>query len=62
MGLVTLNLSMVLMMMEGVVRKKRRMKSATFSITQRSHQLHPRNDKFSLKETEGEIMISRIVN
>lgn len=51
-GLVTLNLSMVLTMMAGVVRKKSSRKRRMFSRTQRSHQRDPHTDRFSL-ETGG---------
>lgn len=47
-GLVTLNLSMVVMMMAGVVRKKRRMKRTTLMTRQRSHQMKPRMERCSL--------------
>lgn len=48
-GLVTLNLSMVVMMMAGVVRKKRRMKRTTLMTRQRSHQMKPRMERCSLE-------------
>lgn len=47
-GLVTLNLSMVVMMMAGVVRKKSRMKRTTLMTRQRSHQMKPRMERCSL--------------
>lgn len=47
-GLVTLNLSIVVMMMAGVVRKKRRMKRTTLMTRQRSHQMKPRMERCSL--------------
>lgn len=47
-GLVTLNLSMVVMMMAGVVRKKSRMKRTTLITRQRSHQMKPRMERCSL--------------
>lgn len=49
-GRVTLNLSMVLTTMAGVVRKKRRMKRKMLSSTNRIHHDMPRTDKFSLQE------------
>lgn len=52
-GLVTLNLSIVVMMMAGVVRKKRRMKRTTLMTRQRSHQMKPRMERCSL-EGRGE--------
>lgn len=51
-GRVTLNLSMVLTMMAGVVRKKSRRKSRMLSRTQRSHQREPHSDRFSLGNKE----------
>lgn len=50
-GLVTLNLSMVEMMMAGVVRKKRRMKRTMLMMRQRIHQENPPTDRCSLWET-----------
>lgn len=50
-GLVTLNLSMVEMMMAGVVRKKSKMKRKQLMTKQRSHQLRPPMDKCSLWRT-----------
>lgn len=47
-GLVTLNLSMVVMMMAGVVRKKSKMKRTTLMTRQRSHQMKPRMERCSL--------------
>ena len=47
-GLVTLNLSMVEMMMAGVVRKKRRMKRTQLMMKQRTHQVTPPTDRCSL--------------
>lgn len=52
-GLVTLNLSMVVMMMAGVVRKKRRMNRTTLMTRQRSHQMKPRMERCSLGEGRG---------
>lgn len=52
-GLVTLNLSIVVMMMAGVVRKKRRMKSTTLITRQRIHQMKPRMERCSLQAEEG---------
>ena len=52
-GLVTLNLSMVVMMMAGVVRKKRRMKRTTLMTRQRSHQMKPRMERCSLGRSRG---------
>lgn len=52
-GLVTLNLSMVVMMMAGVVRKKRRMKRTTLMTRQRSHQMKPRMERCSLGRRGG---------
>lgn len=52
-GLVTLNLSIVVIMMAGVVRKKRRMKRTTLMTRQRSHQMKPRMERCSL-EGRGE--------
>lgn len=49
-GRVTLNMSMVLTMMAGVVRKKRRMKRQILRRMNRSHQDVPRTDRFSLGE------------
>lgn len=49
-GRVTLNMSMVLTMMAGVVRKKRRMKRQILRRMNRTHQDVPRTDKFSLRE------------
>lgn len=48
-GLVTLNLSIVVMMIAGVVRKKRRMKRTTLMTRQRSHQMKPRMERCSLR-------------
>lgn len=48
MGLVTLNLSMVLTMMAGVVRKNSSRKRRMLRRTQRSHQRDPHTDRFSL--------------
>ena len=47
-GLVTLNLSIVVMMMAGVVRKKSKMKRTTLMTRQRSHQMKPRMERCSL--------------
>lgn len=47
-GLVTLNLSMVLTMMAGVVRKKSSRKRRMLRRTQQSHQRDPHTDRFSL--------------
>lgn len=47
-GLVTLNLSIVVMMIAGVVRKKRRMKRTTLITRQRIHQMKPRMERCSL--------------
>lgn len=47
-GLVTLNLSMVEMMMAGVVRKKSRMKRTMLMIRHRIHQETPPTDRCSL--------------
>lgn len=47
-GLVTLNLSIVVMMIAGVVRKKRRMKRTTLITRQRIHQMKPRIERCSL--------------
>lgn len=52
-GLVTLNLSIVVMMIAGVVRKKRRMKRTTLITRQRIHQMKPRMERCSLREGEG---------
>jgi len=46
--LVTLNLSIVEMMMAGVVRKKRRRKRTRLMIKQRIHQANPPTDRCSL--------------
>lgn len=51
-GLVTLNLSMVEMMMAGVVRKKSRMKRMQLMMKQRIHQEIPPSDRCSLQERE----------
>lgn len=55
-GLVTLNLSMVEIMMAGVVRKKRRMKRTMLMIKQRIHQENPPTDRCSLWEN-GDVTI-----
>lgn len=47
-GLVTLNLSIVVMMIAGVVRKKRRIKRTTLITRQRIHQMKPRMERCSL--------------
>lgn len=47
-GLVTLNLSMVLTMMAGVVKKKSSRKRRMLRRTQRSHHRDPHTDRFSL--------------
>lgn len=47
-GLVTLNLSIVVMMIAGVVRKKRRMKRTTLITKQRIHHIKPRMERCSL--------------
>lgn len=52
-GLVTLNLSMVEMMMAGVVRKKSRRKRMTLMMKQRIHQEIPPSDRCSLCEDSG---------
>lgn len=52
-GLVTLNLSMVLTMMAGVVRKKSSRKRRMLRRTQRSHQRDPHTDRFSLVRGGG---------
>lgn len=52
-GRVTLNLSIVLTMMAGVVRKKSSRKSRMLRRTQRSHQREPHTDRFSL--TTGQV-------
>lgn len=49
----TLNLSIVLTMMAGVVRKKSSRKRRMLRRTQRSHQREPHTDRFSL-ETGGD--------
>jgi hypothetical protein len=49
-GLVTLNLSIVEIMMAGVVRKKSRRKRMQLMMKQRIHQEIPPNDKCSLSE------------
>lgn len=49
-GLVTLNLSMVEIIMAGVVRKKRSRKRTMLMTKQRSHQLTPPIDRCSLYE------------
>lgn len=49
-GLVTLNLSMVEMMMAGVVRKKSRRKRMQLMMKQRIHQEIPPSDRCSLQE------------
>lgn len=51
-GLVTLNLSMVEMMMAGVVRKKSRMKRMQLMMKQRIHQEIPPSDRCSLRERD----------
>lgn len=51
-GLVTLNLSMVEMMMAGVVRKKRRMKRIQLMMKQRIHQEIPPSDRCSLQKKQ----------
>lgn len=48
-GLVTLNLSMVEMMMAGVVRKKSRMKRMQLMMKQRIHHEMPPSDRCSLR-------------
>lgn len=48
----TLNLSMVEMMMAGVVRKKSRRKRRQLMMRQRTHQVKPPVDKCSLSEEE----------
>lgn len=53
-GLVTLNLSMVEMMMAGVVRKKSRMKRMQLMMKQRIHQEIPPSDRCSLQEGKKE--------
>lgn len=53
-GLVTLNLSMVLTTMAGVVRKKRSRKRRMLRRTQRSHQRDPHTERFSLVTKRGE--------
>lgn len=53
-GLVTLNLSIVVMMIAGVVRKKRRMKRTTLITRQRIHQMKPRMERCSLGGVRGE--------
>lgn len=50
----TLNLSIVLTMMAGVVRKKSSRKRRMLRRTQRSHQRDPHTDRFSL--VTGEII------
>lgn len=57
-GLVTLNLSMVEIMMAGVVRKKRRRKRMMLMIKQRIHQENPPTDRCSLWEN-GYVAITR---
>lgn len=49
-GLVTLNLSMVEMIMAGVVRKKSRMKRMQLMMKQRIHQEIPPSERCSLQE------------
>lgn len=51
-GLVTLNLSIVLTMMAGVVMKKSSRKRRMLRRTQRSHQREPHTDRFSLEMRE----------
>lgn len=52
--MVTLNLSIVVMMIAGVVRKKRRMKRTTLITRQRIHQMKPRMERCSLRGVSGE--------
>lgn len=52
-GRVTLNLSIVLTMMAGVVRKKSSRNRRMLRRTQRSHQREPHTDRFSLEKGEG---------
>lgn len=61
-GLVTLNLSMVVMMMAGVVRKKSRMKRTTLITRQRSHQMKPRMERCSLGRRGGGGVILRTLD
>lgn len=61
-GLVTLNLSIVLTMMAGVVRKKSSRKSRMLRRTQRSHQRDPHTDRFSLMTGEIKHLSSRFSN
>lgn len=61
-GLVTLNLSIVLTMMAGVVRKKSSRKSRMLRRTQRSHQRDPHTDRFSLFTGEIKHLSSRFSN
>lgn len=58
-GLVTLNLSMVEIMMAGVVRKKRRRKRTMLMIKQRIHQENPPTDRCSLREKGYAAVIQR---
>lgn len=51
-GLVTLNLSIVVMIIAGVVRKKRRMKRTTLITRQRIHQMKPLMERCSLRRGE----------
>lgn len=61
-GRVTLNLSIVLTMMAGVVRKKSSRKSRMLRRTQRSHQREPQTDRFSLRTGEMKHLGSRFSN
>lgn len=58
-GLVTLNLSMVEMMIAGVVRKKSRMKRMQLMIKQRIHQEIPPSERCSLQEGTQSQLISK---
>lgn len=56
-GLVTLNLSMVEMMMAGVVRKKRSKKRTMLMTKQRIHQENPPTDRCSLWD-KGHVVVT----
>lgn len=61
-GRVTLNLSIVLTMMAGVVRKKSSRKSRMLRRTQRSHQRDPHTDRFSLMTGQDKHLNSWLSN
>lgn len=60
-GLVTLNLSMVEMMMAGVVRKKSRRKRLTLMTKQRIHQETPPRDRCSLKTDTQAVKVTEVL-